>query len=1398
MAGNPRFEMTLASPDSSFAGGYQNGPRGSYSGPSLNRSGSFREGAESRMLGSGKATSRGTAMSAGDVSSLSQCLMLEPIVMGDQKYPRSDELRRIIGSSVGNSSEDNSFGAVHLKTSPPVVMEELKRFRASFADTRLKASGRAKKLDEHLNKLNNYLETMTRKNQQRNELLTNDRSTSSSSKMGTQMQRSPSELVAHKFEDGPKNIVLNKRLRTSIVETRADFRDNGLLRQPLAMTKERDLLKDGGADADIVEERIRKLPAGGEGWDKKKRRKRSVAAVFSRAIDSDGELKRTMHHKLISEPGGGNKLDSIPSPAGSNSHATPKTEQERSVLSRDFHPGQNKERVLGKGNIKFNNSKENLGVCPSPVVKGKASRAPRSGSICGTNSASNIPRISGALEEQPQGVNKNPSIGSSNNRKRGIPTVSSSLPITHWVGQRPQKISRTRRTNLVPVSNHDEAQMQSEGCSPSDLGTRLGSGVTNVSLISRSTATGTHNFKVKPENVSSPARLSESEEFGAGENKLKDIGLGSVGVEEKDENGGQNIRSSAILTKKNKIVVKEKKGDGVQRQGQSGGVLPFSSPSISPMIDKAATTKPLRSARSGSDKNASKSGRLLKKLSDRKGLSRLVHVANGGSPDFSGESEDDREEILKAANFAYDSSVRACSSPFWKKVEALFASISPDERSYLSQQLKSAEEYSGSLNQIIGPGNNIQLEMGDHGHEEISASDSLFGERNGHMKSETGLKDSFDSVEFVQQLQDSSLLGSLDTGRTPLYQRILSAVIMEDEIEECKENGFRRSRSSPDDPRFVLGSESKNRSSNFSEPIVGIRTQKNGNPDQFFSCNGNTDLNRIRSARVHPCNSEMLQGDSGYEHLEVDMLSGRSRCDYGAQNFQSKSCGISFSDYQYDEMYLEDKLVLELQSVGLYSETMPPLDNKEDEVINHEIVQLESGLHQKIGKKKMCLDKFYKAIQEENDAERRNPEQVAMDKLVELAYQKFLATRGSFASKHEIAKVSKQSALAFAKRTLSRCQKFEDLGASCFTEPAIRDIVYAAPPRVNEPAPLPDANLSVANGSLLGCTNGSSADVFETSGHQSDHDFAKNGPISNRGKKKEVLLEYVGGAVFRSTPTLGISGDARGKRSERERETSTRNLASSSSMGGSKGERKTKAKPKQKTAQLSTSGNGFVNKRDIRSISSGNAPLDSSKETKKSMDFPNLPLDGVDSIEQLGVDSDIGGTQDFSSLFNFDEDGREFFHMLTLAAGSSFTACLVSNFGLDLQYYQEDIYSTCRIPNAWIWKKFSSSVCLTPCLPLRKGSSNAVFLLHIVYHILTMLRSSPDDLWFVLDSESKNRTPLNFSEPIVGIQTQKNGNPDQFSLAMEILTTNARVHACNSEMLQGEGEYERLEVDFFG
>ena len=47
------------------------------------------------------------------------------------------------------------------------------------------------------------------------------------------------------------------------------------------------------------EERIRRLSAVGEGWDKKMKRKRSIGAVANRS--TDGDVKRTTHSKLITD-----------------------------------------------------------------------------------------------------------------------------------------------------------------------------------------------------------------------------------------------------------------------------------------------------------------------------------------------------------------------------------------------------------------------------------------------------------------------------------------------------------------------------------------------------------------------------------------------------------------------------------------------------------------------------------------------------------------------------------------------------------------------------------------------------------------------------------------------------------------------------------------------------------------------------------------------------------------------------------------------------------------------------------------------------------------------------------------------------------------------------------------
>ena len=78
--------------------------------------------------------------------------------------------------------------------------------------------GRAKKFDDYIHKLNKYCEALNSRKQQRSDMLTNERSGGSNSlKTGTQIQR---YLLGQRTEDKPKSVVLNKRVRSSVAETK--------------------------------------------------------------------------------------------------------------------------------------------------------------------------------------------------------------------------------------------------------------------------------------------------------------------------------------------------------------------------------------------------------------------------------------------------------------------------------------------------------------------------------------------------------------------------------------------------------------------------------------------------------------------------------------------------------------------------------------------------------------------------------------------------------------------------------------------------------------------------------------------------------------------------------------------------------------------------------------------------------------------------------------------------------------------------------------------------------------------------------------------------------------------------------------------------------------------------
>lgn len=82
------------------------------------------------------------------------------------------------------------------------------------------ASGMSKMMEERLYNLKQYSESTTSKKQQRGDLLMNERSGGPTLKIGNQIHRSPSDIISQKMEDRPKNVILNRRVRTSLADTR--------------------------------------------------------------------------------------------------------------------------------------------------------------------------------------------------------------------------------------------------------------------------------------------------------------------------------------------------------------------------------------------------------------------------------------------------------------------------------------------------------------------------------------------------------------------------------------------------------------------------------------------------------------------------------------------------------------------------------------------------------------------------------------------------------------------------------------------------------------------------------------------------------------------------------------------------------------------------------------------------------------------------------------------------------------------------------------------------------------------------------------------------------------------------------------------------------------------------
>ncbi|XP_058110303.1 uncharacterized protein LOC131253351 isoform X2 [Magnolia sinica] len=1317
MASSSKFELSSGSSD----GPYPSGQRGSYAAASLDRSGSFREGMENRASALPGMSRSGSTLSHIDMMNFLQSLPFDAKVMvAEQKFPRQGELKRVLMSALSISPSDSLSGAFSGKPLPASSLEELRRVRATLHENSVKASDLAKSLNDGISKIDKYCQGAPSRKRSRpdvssersNVLLLGDRSVQGGtvSKMGSQSHLNSSgfELGPQKSEEKTRNTVPNKRVRTSMADM--DVRASSLARPSVPVDRDRDMFKLVNGVAAPSEEKGRTLAAGVDGWEKSKMRKKrsgiksdvSTSAVMSRPLDGDREPKRLIQQRLGTDarsrlsnvlgfrsgPGNGavgvGKLDVTSQQNSPGMRSGPRGEQDSPTLPNDRRErlvGMDKERVTLKAVNKASTREDNSAASPTSIMKMSASvRAPRSSSGALHKSSPNVHRAIGTPDdwEHSQSTNKLTAIVGANNRKRPTSARSSSPPVAQWVGQRPQKMSRVaRRTNFPLVSSHDEETVANVSGADNGLGFQR-----------RLSGNTPQQVKLKGDNVSS-AGQSESEESGAPENKSKDKGKKCTEVDEKAGPSG-----TPALPRKNKMATDEDLGDVLRRQGRTGrGFAP--SRSSLPAMEKhsnAATAKQLRSARVGSEKIESKAGRPpTKKLSDRKAYTRPRHAINGGSSEFAGESDDDHEELLAAANAVLDTS-HACSSSFWKQIEPVFGLVSAEDIAFLKQQIRLVDE---SAANIFVPSDSDPNSKGDLGPSTpalVCTDDGAPG-TNGTGSNEAERDTCFVSEEKqFQSLVDKFGPGFLDHHVIPLSLRIVAAAIHVDEIEELYCETY---------------------------DSYGIRLEQDTNLKPQ-SLNQRSLENLLTVGRVASNGYRVTTTQRYLDELELAELEGDVVTDSSIKtvsNFghslnvlQPKQAVISSmacTKFQYEKMSFDDRILLELQSIGISSESLG-----EEDDISEDISRLEEKLHEQVMQKKSMLVKLEKAVLEAREVQERGIERLALDKLIGMAYDKYMACRGPNASggKGGSNKINKRVVLAFVKRALARYQKFEESGKSCFSEPAFRDMFLslssysndtecvdavtdgeAANPYADTPArpsEIRTSGTAAPFGSHSTCLNSQagqkvdsndkySSDASQSANHLPEQTFVKEDMWSNRVKQRELLLHDVvgsaGGTSLRTTSGLGSSlvSGTKGKRSERERDGKGHNRELSRnvtakvgrpSLSNVKGERKSKAKPKQKTTQLSASVNGLLGKaseqpratlppvtklRDMPIVGNTKAKdefgLDSmcdASNDPEALDLSHLPLPVMDD---LVVTEDLDGqAQDLGSwLNNFDDDGLQ-------------------------------------------------------------------------------------------------------------------------------------------------------------
>ncbi|KAL9272857.1 hypothetical protein AKJ16_DCAP18940 [Drosera capensis] len=645
---------------------------------------------------------------------------------------------------------------------------------------------------------------------------------------------------------------------------------------------------------------------------------------------------------------------------------------------------------------------------PSTRIKIKTRRTPRTGSPVVHHP--DIRTSNEASDELEQHVSATNSFHIDMINGRSCQS-SSDLAKATSSSQRSHKDLSSRRPIALSslVLEPDEAQNQSSGLATSAFTAKDFSCVIN-NCVARSGANDSNQeCIVRFDKVPGPVRPSEDKEV----HWCKEV----------PADHSQKVRGIVLPSERGKVFASM---GGVEKQRR---VALESCMSQDEILDEARQqenvpkTTSLENIRPGVKKTRGKSCHSPSlKQSGRRTFSREGRKLQIQDP---AEKDDDHQEKLAAASSACKASYRACSSRLWMKMEPVFGPVSTKDKCFLKQQLSSGEKLENSLSQEF-----FMYEETAKGEMLREGSYPVFNEVD-KVAPRMGTRNSFGKV-------------------SSLYERVLSALIEEDDsggIYNIVE-GMSTSIQCPSDDSHCdscncadVETRDGDRFESEAESMFGVQMQKHSHGDKS-SCNRSISSITTRNSSVSDSlySSGRCQADDGLSHSDEFVSAVFQNDQSGSLAANVSTGGSPISDSQYQLMSIDERLVQELQSIGLLLD-LPDLadeEEEEEELIDQDIRENLEELYQRIVKKKMILAEIAKSIQDDRERDKRDIEQVAVDKLVEMAYKGRMVCRADQGSRRVIRRVSKQFAMGFMKRTVARCQTFELTGQSCFRQPSLQ------------------------------------------------------------------------------------------------------------------------------------------------------------------------------------------------------------------------------------------------------------------------------------------------------------------------------------------------------------------------